>query len=37
MGFTDKEIVALNGAHTLGRARVERSGAGKPVSLKNNK
>lgn len=32
MGFTDKEIVVLSGAHTLGRARVERSGFGKPVS-----
>jgi len=26
MGFTDKEIVALSGAHTLGRAFKERSG-----------
>lgn len=30
MGFTDKEIVALNGAHTVGRSRPERSGFGKP-------
>ncbi|KAG6488931.1 probable L-ascorbate peroxidase 6, chloroplastic/mitochondrial [Zingiber officinale] len=30
MGFTDKEIVALSGAHTLGRARPDRSGWGKP-------
>lgn len=26
MGFNDKEIVALSGAHTLGRAHKERSG-----------
>eukprot|EP00252_Welwitschia_mirabilis_P008479 TRINITY_DN2034_c0_g1_i7.p1 TRINITY_DN2034_c0_g1~~TRINITY_DN2034_c0_g1_i7.p1 ORF type:complete len:393 (-),score=96.24 TRINITY_DN2034_c0_g1_i7:279-1457(-) len=32
MGFTDKEIVALSGAHTLGRARPERSGWGKPAT-----
>ncbi|KAF9611237.1 hypothetical protein IFM89_028307 [Coptis chinensis] len=30
MGFSDKEIVALSGAHTLGRSRPERSGWGKP-------
>nr|AFQ02687.1 chloroplast L-ascorbate peroxidase isoform 1 [Oncidium hybrid cultivar] len=30
MGFNDKEIVALSGAHTLGRSRPERSGWGKP-------
>ncbi|KAJ7524942.1 hypothetical protein O6H91_17G028700 [Diphasiastrum complanatum] len=28
MGFNDKEIVALSGAHTLGRSRPERSGWG---------
>ena len=27
MGFDDKEIVALSGAHTFGRAKLERSGA----------
>jgi L-ascorbate peroxidase len=27
MGFSDKDIVALSGAHTLGRAFAERSGA----------
>jgi catalase (peroxidase I) len=26
MGFNDKEIVALSGAHTLGRCHIERSG-----------
>lgn len=26
MGFTDKEIVALSGAHSLGRAHPDRSG-----------
>ncbi|KAL5215831.1 hypothetical protein ABZP36_007232 [Zizania latifolia] len=30
MGFDDKEIVAISGAHTLGRSRPERSGWGKP-------
>ncbi|GMI90858.1 thylakoidal ascorbate peroxidase [Hibiscus trionum] len=30
MGFNDKEIVVLSGAHTLGRARPERSSWGKP-------
>lgn len=29
MGLDDKDIVALSGAHTLGRARPERSGFGK--------
>ncbi|CAI5471507.1 unnamed protein product [Closterium sp. Yama58-4] len=29
MGLDDKDIVALSGAHTLGRARPERSGWGK--------
>ncbi|KAJ4965048.1 hypothetical protein NE237_016897 [Protea cynaroides] len=32
MGLGDKEIVALSGAHTLGRSRPERSGWGKPVT-----
>lgn len=27
MGFSDQEIVALSGAHTLGRAYKNRSGA----------
>ncbi|CAA6668433.1 unnamed protein product [Spirodela intermedia] len=30
MSLDDKEIVALSGAHTLGRSRPERSGWGKP-------
>ncbi|BAS79186.1 Os02g0553200, partial [Oryza sativa Japonica Group] len=30
MGLDDKEIVALSGAHTLGRSRPDRSGWGKP-------
>lgn len=29
MGFNDQEIVALSGAHTLGRSRPDRSGWGK--------
>ncbi len=29
MGLTDQEIVALSGAHTLGRAYPSRSGFGK--------
>ena len=29
MGFNDQEIVALSGAHTLGRAKPTRSGFGK--------
>lgn len=33
MGLSDQDIVALSGAHTLGRARPERSGFGK-VSTK---
>ncbi|KAJ4950337.1 hypothetical protein NE237_027169 [Protea cynaroides] len=32
MGLGDQEIVALSGAHTLGRSRPERSGWGKPVT-----
>ncbi|XP_022773279.1 L-ascorbate peroxidase S, chloroplastic/mitochondrial-like isoform X3 [Durio zibethinus] len=34
MGLNDKEIVALSGAHTLGRSRPERSGWGKPETKK---
>ena len=32
MGFTDQEIVALSGAHTLGRAKKTRSGFGQDVT-----
>jgi len=28
-GFNDQEIVALSGAHTVGRAHADRSGLGK--------
>ena len=31
MGLSDEEIVALSGAHTLGRAKPSRSGFGKEV------
>ena len=31
MGFNDQEIVALSGAHTLGRAWKNRSGFGAEV------
>ena len=31
MGFNDREIVALSGAHTVGRAHKDRSGAGAEV------
>ena len=31
MGLSDQEIVALSGAHTLGRAKPDRSGFGKDV------
>jgi Peroxidase len=33
MGFDDQGIVALSGAHTLGRAFPERSGFGTSVTL----
>ncbi len=33
MGLSDKDIVALSGAHTLGRAKPDRSGFGKDVRL----
>lgn len=32
MGFNDQEIVALSGAHTLGRAHKDRSGAGEEMT-----
>jgi len=32
MGFNDQEIVALSGAHTLGRAKPSRSGFGKEAT-----
>lgn len=32
MGLDDRDITALSGAHTLGRARHDRSGAGKESS-----
>jgi L-ascorbate peroxidase len=32
MGLDDKDIVALSGAHTLGRAKPDRSGFGKEVT-----
>ena len=32
MGLGDMEIVALSGAHTLGRAKPDRSGFGKEVT-----
>ena len=32
MGLDDKEIVALSGAHTLGRAKPSRSGFGKEIT-----
>jgi hypothetical protein len=32
MGMSDQEVVALSGAHTLGRARPERSGWGECAS-----
>merc|ERR1719310_684022 len=36
MGFSDQEIVALSGAHTIGRAFAERSGAC-PFGYSDNK
>ncbi|XP_039778247.1 probable L-ascorbate peroxidase 8, chloroplastic [Panicum virgatum] len=36
MDLDDKEIVALSGAHTLGRARPDRSGWGKPETKYTN-
>jgi hypothetical protein len=35
MGFGDREITALTGAHTLGRAYHDRSGLGKEVGQFN--
>ena len=32
-GFNDQELVALSGAHTIGRARPERSGFGETEEL----
>ena len=32
MGFNDQEIVALSGAHTLGRAKPSRAGFGKEAT-----
>ncbi|CAN0019912.1 unnamed protein product, partial [Choristocarpus tenellus] len=32
MGLTDQDIVALSGAHTVGRAYANRSGMGKEMT-----
>ena len=37
MGFGDREIVALSGAHTIGRAFAERSGTAKESAGKGTK